>query len=244
MENSSARIALITGANKGIGFEIARRLGEAGVRVWLGARDAASGEAAASILRKGDADVRAIHLDLVDQASIDTAAAEIEKQDGRLDVLINNAGINDPDDGRPGQAKMKAVRRIFETNFFGTLAVTQAMLPLLRKSPAARVINQSSDLGSLTRQGDADWKFAFVKSLGYSSSKAALNMLTVHLAAELKDVGIAVNSANPGPTATDLTGHRGHQTVEQGAAPAVRLALIDDASVTGGFFGGRQVEPW
>ena len=243
MESSSTRNALITGANKGIGYEVARRLGGAGLRIWLGARDAASGEAAAARLRESGADVRAIQIDLVDTASIEAAAARIDAEDGRLDVLVNNAGINDPRDGTPGKTEMEAVRRIFETNFFGTLAVTQAMLPLLRKSASGRVINQSSDLGSLTQQGNADWKFAFVKSLGYSASKAALNMLTVHLAVELKEAGIAVNSANPGATATDLNGHRGHQTVEQGATAAVRLALSDEPA-TGAFFGARQVEPW
>ncbi len=244
MENPPVRNALITGANKGIGLEVARRLGEAGLRVWLGARDAHLGEAAAASLRGGGADVRAIRVDLLDAGTITAAAAEIDAQDGRLDVLVNNAGINDPRDGAPGKAQIEALRRIFDTNFFGTLAVVQAMLPLLRKSDAARVINQSSDLGSLTQQGNADWKFAFVKSLGYSASKAALNMLTVHLAVELKGTGITVNSANPGATATDLNQHRGHQTVEQGAAAAVRLALLTGDAVTGGFFGASQVEPW
>ena len=244
MTDTSARNVLITGANKGLGLEIARRLGEAGMRIWLAARDAAAGEAAAATLREGGADVRSIRIDLVDQATIAAAAAEIDAQDGKLDVLINNAGINDPRDGSPGKAELEAVRRIFETNFFGTLAVTQAMLPLLRKSDEARVINQSSDLGSLVRQNDADWKFAFVKSLGYSASKAALNMLTIHLAVELKESGIAVNSTNPGATATDLNGHRGFQTVETGATPAVQLALETGAAVSGGFFGVGKLDPW
>ena len=243
LENAPARNVLITGANKGLGFEVARRLGEAGLRVWLGARDAQLGEAAAASLRDMGADVRAIRIDLLDVATIEAAAKEIGDQDGRLDVLINNAGISDPGDGAPGQAKMEAVRRIFDTNFFGALAVVQAMLPLLRQSPSARVINQSSDLGSLTHQGNADWKFAFVKPLGYSASKAALNMLTVHLAVELKEAGIRVNSANPGATATDINHHRGHQTVEQGASVTVRLALSDD-TITGGFFSETKVEPW
>ena len=196
-------------------------------------------------LREGGADVRPIRIDLVDMESIAAAAAEIDRQDGKLDILINNAGINAMGrDGVPSKAQMEAVRSIFDTNFFGTLAVTQAMLPLLRKSASGRVVNQSSDLGSLTRQTDPDWKFAMVKSLGYSASKAALNMLTVHLAAELKDTGILVNSANPGATATDLNGHRGFQTVEQGAGVTVRLALAEDGSLTGGFFGQRQVDPW
>lgn len=240
----TTRIALVTGANKGIGLEVARRLAEAGMVVWLGARDTATGEAAAASLRDTGGDVRAIRLDLLDPASIEEAAARIEQRDGRLDILVNNAGISDPGDGTPGKTQMDAVRRIFDTNFFGTLAVTQAMLPLLRRSTAARVINQSSDLGSLALQGNADWKFAFVKSLGYSASKAALNMLTVQLAAELKDEGILVNSVNPGATATDINQHRGHQTVEQGAAPAVNLALSTMTKTTGGFFGANQIEPW
>lgn len=244
MEDPTQRVVLITGANKGIGLEVARRLGEAGLRVWLGSRDAHAGEAAAAPLREKGADVQAIRLDVLDQATISAAAAEIDGEDGRLDVLINNAGINDPRDGTPAKVEMDAIRRIFDTNFFGALAVTQAMLPLLRKSSAARVINQSSDLGSITRQGDPDWKFAFVKSLGYSASKAALNMLTVHLAAELKDAGIVVNSTNPGATATDLNQHRGFQTVEQGATPAVHLALATHAAVSGGFFGVGKIDPW
>lgn len=244
MNASSARIALITGANKGIGFEMARRLGEAGLKVWLGARNAEAGEKAAATLREGGANVQALPLDVLDPTSIGAAAAKIEAQDGRLDVLVNNAGISDPGDGRPSKVELDAVRRIFDTNFFAAIAVTQAMLPLLRQSPAARIINQSSDLGSLTQQGNADWKFAFVKSLGYSASKAALNMLTVQLAAELKGTGITVNSANPGGTATDINQNRGHQTVEEGASAAVRLALLDGDPVTGAFFGANQIEPW
>ncbi len=244
MTNIAPRNALVTGANKGLGREIARQLGAAGLKVWLGARDLASGEATAEALTQGGAQVRAVRLDLLDGDSIATAAAEIDGEDGRLDVLINNAGVNDPRDGAPSRAQMEAVRRIFETNFFGTLAVTQAMLPLLKKSQSARIINQSSDLGSLTRQGDPDWKFAFVKSLGYSASKAALNMLSVHLAHELREAGIPVNATNPGATATDLNGHRGFQTVEQGAAPAVRLALSVGDPLTGGFIGVGKIDPW
>ncbi|WP_174279941.1 SDR family NAD(P)-dependent oxidoreductase, partial [Sphingomonas bacterium] len=204
-------------------------------------RDLDAGEMAAASI---SGDVRAIRIDLTDPATIAAAAAAIEQGDDRLDVLVNNAGINDPRDGAPGAVEPEAVRRIFETNFFGTLAVTQAMLPLLRKSPSARIINQSSDLGSLTRQGDPDWKYAFIKSLGYSASKAALNMLTVQLAAELREAGIAVNSTNPGATATDLNGHRGHQTVEQGATPAVQLALADEAAFSGAFVGVGKIDPW
>jgi NAD(P)-dependent dehydrogenase (short-subunit alcohol dehydrogenase family) len=161
-----------------------------------------------------------------------------------LDILVNNAGISDRNDGPPSTASIEAVRRVFETNFFGALMVTQAMLPLLRKSPSARVVNVSSGLGSLTHNGDPAWQFAGVKRMGYNGSKAALNMLTIQLAAELRDAGIKVNSADPGFTATDLNNHRGHQTVAEGAAAAIRLALLPDDGPTGGFFNAAGQEPW
>jgi len=200
MQTSTARIALVTGANKGI----ARQVGKAGARVLLGARDATRGISAAATLTAEGIDVHFIHIDLGKPATIQSAAAAIEAEYGRLDVLVNNAGIVDRADGPPGKASIDAVRRIFDTNLFGALAVTQAMLPLLRKSSSARVVNVSSGLGSLTHNSDPAWEFAPVKRMGYNASKAALNMLTVLLAAELKNTGIKVNSANPGFTATDM----------------------------------------
>src|SRR5579859_7553495 len=217
MHDSSKQIALVTGANKGIGFEVTRRLGMAGMTVLLGARNAALGEAAAARLRGEDLDVRFVELDVVRLATIDAAASKIAADFQRLDVLVNNAGINDPADGSPGSADLAAVRRVIETNFLGAVAVTQAMLPLLRKAPAGRIVNVSSGLGSLTWNADPNWEYAPVKLLGYNASKAAMNMLTVQLAYELRGTAIKVNSADPGYTATDLNGHRGHQTVEQGA---------------------------
>jgi NAD(P)-dependent dehydrogenase (short-subunit alcohol dehydrogenase family) len=159
-------------------------------------------------------------------------------------VLVNNAGIADRDDGPPSRASLAAVHRIFEVNFFGTLLVTQAMLPALRKSTSARIVNVSSGLGSLARHADPGWRFAGTKVLGYSASKAALNMLTVQLAAELKDSGIKVNSAEPGYTATDLNDHRGTQTVAEGAAAIVRLATLPNEGPTGGVFSASGPEPW
>jgi NAD(P)-dependent dehydrogenase (short-subunit alcohol dehydrogenase family) len=238
------RIALVTGANKGIGFEIARQLGKAGLRVKLGARSVALGEAAASTLHDEGSDVRFIAIDVTDPATIQAAAVAIEREHGRLDVLVNNAGINDPEDGAPSTTSLEAVRRVFDTNFFGVLAVTQAMLPLLRRSAAGRVVNVSSGLGSLTNNSDPEWTFSGVKIAGYNASKAALNMLTVQFAAELKDAGIKVNSADPGYTATDLNGFRGQQTVPEGAASAIRLALLGDDEPTGGFFSSSQQVPW
>ena len=241
---SNDRIALITGANKGIGLEVARRLGENGHSVLLGSRDAERGEAAASALREQGIGARYIHLDLNDPATAAEAAAAIEALYGRLDILINNAGMGDVADGSPATADIAAVRRIFDANFFGTLAVTQAMLPLLRKSASARIVNVSSALGSLAHNSDPDWIFAGVKLIGYNASKAALNMLTVQLAAELRPAAIKVNSADPGFTATNLNNFQGSQTVEQGAAIAIRLALLDDEGPTGGFFSVDGQQPW
>jgi NAD(P)-dependent dehydrogenase (short-subunit alcohol dehydrogenase family) len=244
MQTPKEKIALVTGANKGIGFEIARQLGNAQHRVLLGARDVAKGEAAAAVLKSEGLDVRFIHIDLGKPATIQAAAAAIDGDYGRLDVLVNNAGIADRADGPPSKTAIEAVRRIFDTNFFGTLAVTQAMLPLLRKSPAARIVNVSSGLGSLTHNGDPTWVFAQAKFLGYNASKTALNMLTVQLAAELAGTAIKVNSADPGFTATDLNDHRGPQTIPQGAAAAIRLGLLPDDGPTGGFFSAAREEPW
>jgi NAD(P)-dependent dehydrogenase (short-subunit alcohol dehydrogenase family) len=244
MQPPKGRIALVTGANKGIGFEIARRISASNHRVLLGARDVALGEAAAAALKAEGLDVRFIHVDLSKPTTIKSAAATIDVDCGRLDVLVNNAGISDRADGPPSKTNIDAVRRIFDTNFFGTLAVTQAMLPLLRKSPAGRIVNLSSGLGSLTRNSDPAWEFAQYKFLGYNASKAALNMLTVQLAAELMGTGIKVNSADPGFTATDLNNHRGSQSIPEGAAEAIRLALLADDGPTGGFFSASREEPW
>ena len=244
MQNPSSRIALVTGANKGIGFEIARQLGQAGMIVMLGARDAARGEAASAALMAEGLDVRFVLIDLDRRDTIRDAAAALDTAHGRLDVLVNNAGIVAQGDGMPGSADLDAVRRVFEINLFGTLAVTQAMLPLLRRSASGRIVNVSSGLGSLTHNSDPDWPYAKVKPIGYNGSKAALNMLTIQLAAELTQTSIKVNAADPGYTATDLNNHSGHQSVPEGAAAAVRLALLPDDGPTGGFFSSAGAEPW
>jgi NAD(P)-dependent dehydrogenase (short-subunit alcohol dehydrogenase family) len=238
------RIALVTGANKGIGFELARDLGREGNRILIGARDRDRGQTAVANLRSEGFAARYVRIDLTDLATISSAATDIEAQEGRLDILINNAGITSSGDGSPGAATLEAVRRTFDTNFFGTLAVTQAMLPLLKRSCSGRIVNVSSGLGSLTQIGDPKSEFSSFRFIGYGASKAALNMLTVQLAAELKDSGIKVNSADPGFTATDLNNYRGYQTIPQGAAAAIRLALLADDGPTGGFFGASREEPW
>lgn len=238
-----ARTALVTGANKGLGFEIARRLAVAGLRVWLGARDPALGESAAARLRDTGGDVRFIRIDLLDPAVIAAAADMIGANGGALDVLVNNAGIVSKGDGPPGKADPAAVRRAFDTNFFGTLAVVQAMLPLLRRSASALIVNHSSSIGSLTHQADPNWVYAQVKPIGYAAAKASLNMLTIQLAAELRDEGIAVNSVNPGLVRTDLNGRTRGVPVEEGAAPAVEMILSGDGR-TGTFVGPDGPEPW
>src|SRR5262249_27414419 len=161
-----------------------------------------------------------VHIDLIDPVTVKAAVTDIEAHEGRLDILINNAGITSAGDGAPSAANIEAVRRTFETNFFGALAVTQAMLHLLKRSISGRLVNVSSGLGSLTQLGDPTSEFSSFRFIGYGASKAALNMLTVQLAAELRDTGIKVNSADPGYTATDLNRQRGRQTVAEGAAAA------------------------
>jgi NAD(P)-dependent dehydrogenase (short-subunit alcohol dehydrogenase family) len=242
MSPSPKPVAPVTGANKGIGFEVARAIAKSGYLVLLGARNSTSGREAADALTSEGLDVRFVDLDVTRMETLSSAAARIDAEFGRLDVLVNNAGIADPHDGPPSWASVDAVERVLRTNFLGAVATTQAVLPLLRKSDAGRIVNVSSDLGSITRHGDPAWKYAQVKILGYCASKAALNMFTVQLAFELKDQGIAVNSVNPGFTATDLNAHRGRQTVEEGAAEIVRVALQEHGP-TGKFLetGGELV---
>jgi NAD(P)-dependent dehydrogenase (short-subunit alcohol dehydrogenase family) len=244
MNEMSQKIALITGANKGIGFEVARQLGKAGLIVLVGSRDAGIGENAAATLRVENLDARLMHLDVTREESVEAAAASIETQFGRLDVLVNNAGINDPADGPPSSADPTAVEHVMQTNFLGAFRVTRAVLPLLKKAAAARIVNVSSGLGSLTLNGDPAWAHASVKLLGYCASKAAMNMLTVQLAYELLGTAIKVNSANPGYTATALNGFRGTQTIEQGSVAVVRLALLPSDGPTGGSFDANGPQPW
>ena len=244
MENGSKRVALVTGANKGIGLEIARQLGREQITVLVGARDAVRGETAAGQLRSEGIDARFVQLDVTDTASIAQAAAVIGASHGRLDILVNNAGISDSADAAPGKADLAAVRRIFDTNFFGPLAVTQAMLPWLREAPAARIVNMSSSLGSIAINGDATSPYYAVRLAGYNASKAALNMLTVQLAAELRDTPMVVNAACPGYVATDLNGHSGFLTPQEAAGTPVRLALLPDREIHGQFISAQGPVRW
>jgi len=244
-------VALVTGANKGIGLQIAKDLAGQGFTVLVGSRDIQNGEAAAKTVA---ADARALQLDVTDTTSIAAAVERIRKEFGRLDVLVNNAGISHTGKagrplaelvklGRPSVASLDEVRAIFETNVFGVIAVTQAMLPLLREAPAPRIVNVSSSTSSLTLNSDpANPRRAMFGA--YSWSKTALNAVTVAFAAELESAGIKVNAACPGFTATDLNNFEGTRTVQQGAREPVRLALLDANGPTGSYSSDEGVVPW
>jgi NAD(P)-dependent dehydrogenase (short-subunit alcohol dehydrogenase family) len=244
MTAPAKKIALVTGANKGIGLEVTRQLARFGVTVLLGARNPALGQQAATILQAEGLDVHAIELDLTRPTTIEAAAQTIATDFGHLDILVNNAGIASPQDGLPTITTIEILQSTMQTNFIGTVAVTQAMLPLLRKASAANIVNVSSGLGSLTLASDHNWQHAPTKFLAYAASKAALNMFTVHLAYELRDTAIKVNSAEPGYTATDLNGHRGTQTIPEGAAETIRLALLPQDGPTGGYSATEGPLPW
>ena len=238
------RIALITGGNKGLGFEIGRQLGERGVLVMVGARNEARGKDAADSLAADGLNVAPVRIDVTDQETIAEAAREIDQRYGRLDILVNNAGITGEFRGAPSEVSVDQLRQVYETNVFGVVAVTNAMLPLLRRSAAGRIVNMSSGLGSLTLGTDPDYEFANYNLVTYQSAKTALNAITIAYAKELRDAGIKVNAADPGFTATDLNQHRGHRPVAQGAVIAVRLATLGPDGPTGTFQDENGVVPW
>ena len=237
------KVALITGANKGIGFEVARQIAKAGWTVFAGARTESLGQQAAAKLQAEGLGVRFVHLDVNAHDTITAAVETVRNQFGKLDLLVNNAGISTQGDGPPSKVDLQALETAMRTNYIGAVAVTQAMLPLLQSATQAQIVNVSSELGCISQQTDPAWNFAPVKLLAYCSSKAALNMLTVQLAYEFRDANIAVNSVNPGYTATDLNGHTGPQSVEEGAAEIVRVALLDPP-VTGKFLETGGELPW
>ena len=223
---------LITGANRGLGFEVARQLAAAGHQVWIGARDHARGEQAADTVG-----ARFVQLDVTDDASV-TAAVETV---GALDVLVNNAGISGGRIG-PGDATVDDLRKVYDTNVFGPVRVLHAFIPLLESSSAPAVVNVSSGVGSLGLASDPESSLSEANYPVYASSKAALNMLTIRYAAAFPRMRI--HSVDPGFTATDFNQHRGTQTVEQGAEAIVRYALITADGPTGGFFDRNGSEPW
>ncbi len=242
---SEKKTALVTGANKGIGYEIAAGLGALGWSVGVGARDDRRREEAVEKLRAAGVDAFGVPLDVTDDASVAAAARLVEERAGRLDVLVNNAGVTGGMPQEPTGVDLDAVRAAVETNVIGVIRVTNAMLPLLRRSAAPRIVNMSSGVGSLTRQTTSTGESATGPlSAAYSPSKTMLNAVTIQYAKELRDTNILVNAACPGFTATDLNAFRGVRTPEQGAAIAIRLATLPDDGPTGGFFEDAGVVPW
>ncbi|GAA2831998.1 SDR family NAD(P)-dependent oxidoreductase [Nonomuraea rubra] len=253
-EHSAHRtVVLITGANKGIGRAAAEQLAALGMTVLMGARDPRRGEEAAAAVRAAGGDAHALTLDVTDAATIADAAKWIEERFGHLDVLVNNAAITgsgqvspqDAVDQIPSTVDLDMVRAVFETNVFGVIALTNAMLPLLRRSSAPRIVNVSSGGGSLAISANPEGPLTDLPaSAAYSPSKTALNALTVQYANELRKDGVLVNAAAPGYVATDINNHSGFLTPAQGAAVLVQLATLDAEGPTGGFFSAEGPVPW
>lgn len=251
MNNTNNKVALITGANKGIGLQIAKDLASHGFTVLVGSRSLENGKEAAKSI---GADAHALQLDVTDAASIAAATERIRGEFGRLNVLVNNAAISHA--GKPGRsleemlessraslASLDEVRAVFETNVFGVLAVTQAMLPLLREAPSARIVNVGSGVGSLTLNSDPSWEHRKGYGVVYAASKSALNAITLSFAIELESTNIKVNVVSPGFTATALNNFAGTDTIEEGSREPVRVALEEDGP-TGTFTGPSGPIPW
>jgi len=247
--NTASKIALVTGATRGIGLETVRQLAQAGVHTLLAGRDRARAVEAALTLQAQGLPVEAIALDVTDAAGIAAAAAEVERRHGRLDILVNNAGIVIDDAARGVSAQsIETWRTTFETNVFGLVAVTQAFLPLLHRSSSGRIVNVSSALGSVTLHADPSSFLYDFKIPAYNVSKSAVNAWTVQLAYELKDSAIKVNTIHPGYVRTEMNHvdgeQRGELDIPEGARTSVRLALIGDDGPNGGFFYLDESLPW
>ena len=243
---SDKKTALVTGANKGLGYEIAAGLGAKGYRVAVGARDKARGEAAVKTLHAAGVDAFAVPLDVTSDRSVTEAAELIERQGGRLDALVNNAGISGETgpgwEQDPTTLDLDVVREVVETNVYGVIRVTNAMLPLLRRSASPRIVNVSSSVGSVTWQADPAVEVGPIMA-AYSPTKSYLNAVTVHYARQFTGTDILINAACPGLVATDFTGFYGRPPREA-AATAIRLATLPDGGPTGSFFNDDGVIPW
>jgi NAD(P)-dependent dehydrogenase (short-subunit alcohol dehydrogenase family) len=245
MAKDNNKVALITGANKGIGYEVARQLGEQGIHVLVGARDESRGKAAAERLQTQNITATYLPLDVTDTENIKEAAAYISKEFGKLDILVNNAGISGGNIAiPPSETDMDVVRAVYETNVFGVAYVTIAMIPLLKQADYARIVNVSSSLGSMTMALDPSDMFYGINSLQYQSSKAALNAITVEFAKELHSNGIKVNAACPGFADTDFNGHQGTKPVTQAATVIVKLSTLSVDGPTATFQNEDGELPW
>jgi NAD(P)-dependent dehydrogenase (short-subunit alcohol dehydrogenase family) len=242
---SESKSALVTGANKGIGYEIAAGLGALGYTVGVGARDATRRDEAVARLRDAGVDAVGVPLDVTDDASVAAAAALVEERFGRLDALVNNAGITGGMAQQPTTVDLDVIRTVVETNVLGVIRVTNAMLPLLRRSSSPRIVNVSSGVGSLARQsGSVGEATAGPVAVAYSPSKTFLNAVMLQYVRQLDGTNVLINAACPGYVATDLNGFRGVRTPQQGAATPIRLATLPDGGPTGGFFEDAGVVPW
>ena len=236
-------VALVTGGNKGLGFEICRQLAEKGYIVVLTARDTQKGDAAVSELKQQGFDVYFVSLDVEDSSTFEPVKDFIEQHFGKLDALVNNAGFAIDWQYKADTVPLEMIRKTFEANFFGLIDLTQRLLPLIRKSPAGRIVNQSSGLGSLTLHTTPNSGIEDTKPFAYNSSKTAVNAFTVHLADALKDTPIKVNSAHPGSVKTDAN-PTGELDITEGAKTAVELATLPADGSTGGFFHLGDQLPW
>jgi NAD(P)-dependent dehydrogenase (short-subunit alcohol dehydrogenase family) len=237
--------ALVTGANRGIGFETVKQLAALGYFVYLGSRDRAKGlEAVKKLNALGYSNVDCIELDVTNIHSIRSARQELEVKIKNLDVLINNAGISGGFPQPATKVSYDTLRQVFETNFFGAIQVTQEFIDLLKKSDQPRIVNVTTELSSLTNHSNPNWKFAQFKPAAYGPSKTALNLYTVMLAIELKDTNFKVNCVCPGFTATDFNNHQGTKTVEQGANVIVNYVTLDKDGATGKFFSEEGETAW
>jgi len=242
--NTLDKVALVTGATRGIGLETVRQLANAGVHVLLGGRDRDKAVAAALQLQAEGLSVEAIAIDVANDDSIAKAAKEVASKHGRLDILVNNAGVFlDDAQRKPSEQSLSMWRQTFDTNVFGVVATTQAFLPLLKQAPAARIVNVSSLLGSIAANNDPASEIYDIKVPAYNVSKSAVNAWTVQLAHELRDTNVKVNAVHPGSVKTDMNAG-GELTVQDGARTSVRMALLDETGPNGGFVYFGETLPW
>jgi NAD(P)-dependent dehydrogenase (short-subunit alcohol dehydrogenase family) len=244
MTNDDKRVALVTGANRGIGYAISRQLGEQNITVILGTRDPNRGAAACSRLQREGLEVHFELLDVTDEKSIKAAIESIRAQFGRLDILVNNAGIMIDGEVDARNVDQETIRQTLQTNVMGPLLLCQHCIPLMKAGGYGRIVNMSSTLGSLTEMADPKSEYAGVRTPAYRLSKAALNCITTLLAKEVRDDNILINSACPGWVRTDMGGDHAPLTPEQGADTPVWLATLPDGRPTGGFYGERTLIPW